>query len=91
MANEFETLARSFLGGKRPQNLDALKELLTTEESRRVLSSIMSDGGASVKRAVSEAQRGKTDSAQALVETLMKTPGGAELITKIVRTAEGKQ
>ena len=89
MANEFENLARAFLGGKRPQNLDAIKQMLTTDESKEVLSSIMSDGGTSVKRAVSEAQRGKTDSARALVETLMKTPGGAELVTKIVHAVEG--
>ena len=91
MANEFESLARAFLSGKRPQNLNAIKEMLSTDESKKVLSSIMSDGGASVKRAVSEAQRGKTESAQALVETLMQTPGGAELVTKIVHAVEGQK
>ena len=91
MTTEFESLARAFLSGKRPQNLDAIKEMLMTEESKQILSSIMSDGGASVKRAVSEAQRGKTESAQNLVETLMKTPGGADLISKIVQAVEGQK
>lgn len=91
MTNEFDDLLRAFSNGKRPQNLNEIQKTLASDESRRILAPLMEDGGAAIKQALRDAQRGKTDTARDLVDTLMKTPGGAALITKILNAAEGRK
>ena len=91
MSNDYERLASSLFQGKAPQNLDSLKEMLSTKESRRILSSVLADGGSAVKRAAEDAKHGDMSSAKSLIETLAKTPGGAELIANVARAVEGNK
>lgn len=91
MASDFENLARNLMGsGKLPQNLDKIKGMLNSEESRKILSPLMNDGGDTVKKVASDIQSGKMDSAKQLINHIMSTPGGAQLVSQIVKAVEEK-
>ncbi len=89
MQNDFDKLIDSFMQSGNGKNLNALKSILSTDKNREILSSVIGNGD-ELKKAVIDAKAGNTNSAKALLATLAATPGGAELISKIVMTLEGK-
>ena len=90
MANDLESVMQTLLSGKNPQALSSLKSMLSTDENKKIISSVAGDG-ATLKSALNDAKRGNIDSAKNLVESLAKTPGGKELISKILHVVEEKK
>ena len=89
MPNEYDALLSNLFNNVSGKNLNTLKTLLSNEDNRRILASVIPDS-AKAKRAVESAQRGDSSQARTLIEQLAATPGGSELISNIMRALEGK-
>ena len=89
MANDFDKIINSFMQGKSTQNLNIAKSILSTDENREIISSLVGNGDV-LKKAVTDAKNGNTNTAKALLNNLSNTPGGAKLISDIVSAVEGK-
>ncbi len=89
MASDFDKILNSFMQGKSSDNLNAVKGVLSAEENKKLLSSVLGDG-ILAKKAVMDAKAGDTTAAKKLLTTLASTPGGAELISSVISAIEGK-
>lgn len=88
MASDFDKILNSFMQGKTNENLTAIKNLLSTEENKKLLISVLGDGSVA-KKAVLEAKSGDMSTARSLLASLASTPGGAALISSIASAIEG--
>lgn len=87
MPNEYDALLSNLLNNVSGKNLNTLKALLSNENNRKILASVIPDN-AKAKRAVESAQRGDSSQARKFIEQLAAAPGGSELIANIMRALE---
>lgn len=92
MSNELDALARGLaesIGGKGAGvNLDGLAKILSTDSGKRVVSSLLSDGGESIKRAAMEAKNGNMSGVQNIIAQINSTPDGAKLLSEIINSTK---
>ena len=87
-SSDLEALARALIntpqGAKVIQNMDKLADIVNTSEGREIIRMLGSDGGDALKKAAAVASGGDSDAAKSLISSLLSTPQGAALISKIV-------
>lgn len=91
MGNELEGLAKSLadtVGGKGGMNFEKLIRLFSTDSGKRVLVSLLSDGGERVKRAASGAKSGDMSGVQSIVSSIAETDEGKQLLAELMRDAQ---
>ncbi len=93
MSNELESLARGLaegIGGKGAGiNIDGLARILASDSGKRVVASLLADGGENVKHAAQSAQNGDMSGVQNIISQIGSTPDGAKLLSEII-SASGR-
>lgn len=88
MGNELEGLAKNLadtVNGKGGFKLEHIIRLLSTEGGKRVLASLLSDGGERVKRAAASAKDGDMSGVQAIISSIADTEEGRQLLGELMR------
>ena len=62
---------------------EGVSRLLSTDSGRRVVSSLLADGGENVKSAAEAAKRGDLSGVEGIIASIAKTAEGAELLRRI--------
>lgn len=91
MANELEGLAKNLtdsISGKGGINFERLMRILATDAGKRILASLLSDGGERVKRAAYSAKTGDMSGVQSVIESIAETEEGRELLGQLMRDAK---
>ncbi|MEG2377180.1 MAG: hypothetical protein RSC43_02360 [Clostridia bacterium] len=71
-------------------NIDKIRAMLDGPDGARILRDIMKDGGGSLENAARGIKSGDLSAAHEIYNSIMNTPGGAELAAKIARAAKGQ-
>lgn len=93
MENDFSALLKGLMGmanGKAgAASFENVIKILSTDEGKRVISELMSDGGESVKKAAEAAKRGDASGIGEIISRVAKTPEGASVLAQILKSREG--
>ncbi len=91
MGNELEGLAKSLadtVGGKGGMNFEKLIKLFSTDSGKKILASLLADGGERVKRAASGAKSGDMSGVQGIISSISETDEGKQLLAELMRDAQ---
>ena len=91
MANELEGLAKNLtdaISGKGNISFEKLIRLFSTDSGKRILASLVADGGDRVKRAAMGAKSGDMSGVQGLVASIAETEEGRALLAEFMRSAK---
>ena len=88
MSNELENLAENLAGtvnGKGSIKIEQIIKLLSTDSGRRVLASLMADGGVRLKAAAEGAKKGDLNGIQSVISSIAETEEGKSLLNELMR------
>lgn len=88
MDNEMEKLAKNLadsVGKSGGINFEKLVGLLSSESGKRILASLLSDGGVRVKKAAELAKNGDMSGVGGIISSIAATEEGRELLLKLSR------
>ena len=91
MPNELEGLAKNLadsVNGKGGKGLEKIMKALSTESGKRILMSILSDGGEKVRKAATGAKNGDMRGVQAIISSVAETEEGRELLSDLLKNDE---
>ncbi len=87
MDNDLSGFAKNLsdtLGGNgKKKALENIMRLLSTDSGKRVMASLLSDGGERVKRAAEAAKSGDVSGVESIISAMAKTPDGEKLISEL--------
>ena len=93
MENDFSALIRGLMGnanGKAgARAFENIVKVLSTDEGKRVVGELMSDGGERVKKAAAAAKNGDPGALGEIISSIAKTPEGALVLSRILKNREG--
>ena len=85
MDNEMEKLAKNLadsVGKSEGVNFEKIVSILSTDSGKKVLASLLSDGGVRVKKAAEMAKNGDMSGVGGLIATISSTEEGRNLLSK---------
>jgi len=88
MSNELDGLAKGLndaVNGKGGLKLEQVIKLLATENGKKILSLLMSDGGERVKKAAVKAKGGDVSGVQGIISAISETEEGRELLGELLK------
>ena len=88
MGNELEGVAKSLtdaMNGKNSLKLEQIIRLLSTESGKKILASLMADGGENVKRAANGAKNGDMSGVQNIISSIAGTEEGRNVLGELMR------
>jgi len=88
MGNELENLAMSLgnmVNGKGGASLENLVRILSTDSGKRILATLMSDGGERVKRAATGAKSGDMSGVRDIIASVAETEEGRRLLAELTK------
>ena len=95
MDNDISGIAKKLsdaLGGSGKRTaLDSVLRLLSTESGKRVIATLLSDGGERVKHAAEAVKSGDTSGVEGIISAIAKTPDGEKLISELQKDFEKMQ
>lgn len=86
MDNEMEKLAKNLadsVGRSGKMNFEKLIGLLSTENGKKILASLLADGGVRVKKAAELARNGDMSGVGGIIATIASTEEGRALLSKL--------
>lgn len=78
-----KNLSDTLSGNGKKKALENIMRLLSTDSGKRVMASLLSDGGESVKRAAEAAKSGDVSGVESIISAITKTPDGEKLISEL--------
>ena len=92
MGNELEALAKSLAdtanGASSGISIDKLVRILATDSGKKVMASLMSDGGERIKNAAGAAKSGDLSGVMNIISSISSTKDGAEVLSQITDAAK---
>ncbi len=89
MEKDFSSFAKNlvegFEGKGTKTSLEHVARLLSGENGKKVLASLLSDGGESVRKAAEAAKSGDTGGIYNIISSISQTPEGKELLRELSR------
>ncbi len=87
MSNELDSLAKDLsdtVNGKGGFRIEQIIKLLSTESGKRVLASLMADGGARIKNAAEGAKRGDLGGVSSIISSIAETEDGKQILSELM-------
>lgn len=87
MAKDLEHLAENLadtVSGKGNIKMEQIIKLLSTDGGKRVLASLLSDGGAKIKSAAEAAKSGNLTGVQSVISSIAETEDGKTLLSELM-------
>ena len=87
MSNELENIAKNLsdtVNGKGGFRMEQIIKLLSTENGKRVLATLMADGGARIKNAAEGAKRGDLGGVSSIISSIAETEDGRQILSELV-------
>lgn len=87
MSKELEFLAENLadtVNGKGKIKMEQLIKLLSTESGKRVLASLLSDGGTRIKTAAESAKNGDLTGVRSVISSIAETEDGKALLNELM-------
>lgn len=87
MSKDLEHLAENLadtVNGKGNIKMEQIIKLLSTDGGKRVLASLLSDGGARIKSAAEAAKKGNLTGVQSVISSIAETEEGKELLNGLM-------
>ena len=88
MGNELEGLVKNLTGamsGKDELKLEQIIRLLSTDSGKKILASLMADGGENIKRAAAGAKSGDMSGVQSIISSIASTEEGRDVLNELMR------
>lgn len=89
MSKDLEHLAENLadtVNGKGNIKMDQIIKLLSTESGKRVLASLMADGGARIKNAAEGAKQGNLDGVSSIISSIAETEDGKQILNELMNS-----
>ena len=87
MGNDLSDFAKKLsdmLGGnEKKKTLENVMRILSTDSGKKVMASLLSDGGESVKRAAEAAKNGDIGGVEGIISAMARTPDGEKIISEL--------
>ena len=80
-----KNISDSLGGGGKKKALENIMCLLSTDSGKKVMASLLVDGGENIKRAAEAAKRGDVSGVESVISAIAKTPDGEKLISELQR------
>ncbi len=92
MGNDLEALAKSLAdtanGGNAGISINKLMQIFATDSGKKVLASLLADGGARVKNAANSAKNGDLGGVRDIISSISSTKDGADVLSQITEATK---
>ncbi len=90
MSKELEHLAENLadtVNGRGNIKMEQIIKLLSTDRGKRVLASLLSDGGTRIKTAAEAAKKGNLTGVQSIISSIAETEEGKSLLNELMNSS----